>query len=75
MPSWSSDIYCPKCKSRYLSIDEKCFVVYNYEAEDGIVEFDGIDERSVETISLTCTCNVCGHIWHPDRDFLGERID
>ena len=58
-----------------MNITEKCFVVYNYEAEIGIVEFDGIDEHSADTISFTCTCNLCGHIWHPGSDVLGMRID
>ena len=54
MPQWNSDIYCPKCNSGYVSIIEKCFIEYNYEAKDGIIEFNGPVEHSVESLCLMC---------------------
>lgn len=58
-----------------MSITEKCLIEYNYEVEDGIVEYDGPIEHSVETLCFMCTCNACGHLWNPRKSLFGERID
>lgn len=42
MPQWNSSYNCPKCGSKYFSVQEKVIAVYNYEAEDGVIEFDGM---------------------------------
>lgn len=75
MPQWKSDIYCPKCNSGNVSKTEKCLIEYNYEVGDGIIEFDGPIEHSVESLYLMCTCNACGHLWNPRKPLFVERID
>lgn len=58
-----------------MSITEKCLIEYNYEAEDGIVEFNGLVEHSVELVCFMCFCNACGHLWNSRKEVFGKRID
>lgn len=58
------DKKCPKCGSKSFQLVDYCKVGYIYSVEDGKVMPDGQDDSS-DHISTTCSCNECGHIWHP----------
>ena len=63
---------CPKCGSRSFRIRTKAVVYYLFRVTDGIVEPDGIDDETGDTLSETCICDCCGHQWHPrnlNKDF------
>lgn len=50
-------------------------MIYNYEAEEGVIEFDCLEDQALKVLSTSCVCHECGHTWHPRKEVFGKRID
>ena len=75
MPQWLCSYKCPKCGSNFFSVQEKVIAIYNFEAEEGVIEFDCVEDQPSKILSTTCICNECGNTWHPRQEIFGKRID
>lgn len=75
MTQWHTSYKCPKCGSDFFSIQERVIVIYNYEAEEGVIEFDCLEDQALKVLSTSCVCHECGHTWHPRKEVFGKRID
>ena len=47
-----------------------------YIVTGGCVEANGIDADAGTILANTCTCDECGHVWHPrnlNDDFVVDK--
>ena len=62
-----TDKQCPHCGSNNFHFTEICKIDREFSVEYGRVISFGMGDF-YQRVSVTCTCDNCGHKWHP-KDF------
>ena len=66
---------CPKCGSRNFSVTTKVYAYLFYMVTDGEIKANGVDVDNGGELSNVCTCDECGHRWHPKNLNIDFVID